>query len=260
MSATYAGVPLLGPTPETEAMALALSPSPGAFAVWPGWQQPQLDFPGNFPGDKPWQIGKFFWPVGATRFAWAQYLVHGKDLEAIRAETTAGRSIQSQPLILADGTYNIAPEMWALAARPIQQPYQTSEFAGIEGNLYLLTLVDDRYYWRQTPMTGVVIEPGTTTWEDLYAMIGSALSVGIDFEDIPAAYLKPAADLVARFQFLPQLLDAVAFSVGQRIVRTYDGEVLAQAVATARGNVDRQWNANPWGDQAGGRFRLKVQG
>ncbi len=127
-------------------------------------------------------------------------------------------------------------------------------------NLWLLTLVDDRYFWW---FKGAVlsITAGTTTWSQLYADLATALGVTIDVDTIPSAYLKPDADLALSYESLPTILDVVSFSVGQRIVRQLDGTVRAWNAAAARDAVTTQLDALPvTAKLAGGVYSLGLGG
>jgi hypothetical protein len=97
----------------------------------------------------------------------------------------------------------------------------------------LLTLVDERFYW-WFKSAEIEVTGGTTTWAELYAAIGTALGITITADEVPAAYLKPPTALTSRHDALPVLLDAVASSVGQRVVRRLDGSVLALNSTSSR--------------------------
>ena len=169
------------------------------------------------------EIGKLVWPSGAAQFAHAHFLVDDAHLSDIR--DLAYSSNNNSPLELyitsgSDSSHEISADMYMLAPRPISQ-------ASGNNCLWLLTLVDDRYWWWYKTGT-VTVNEGTTTWATLYSTIASLLDISITVDTIDPKFLKPTRRFNLKNESLPTVLDAVAFSVGQRIVRGYDGTVRAR--------------------------------
>jgi hypothetical protein len=193
------------------------------------------------------RLNRLHWPRGASAWASFHFLVDATDLGILRPMVYSQGKYTPLPLVLNDTTNSITAKMWMLPPRPIVQ------IPGLN-DLSLVTLVDDRYFWWMQA-ANIAVTGGTTAWTDLYASIGAALGVTIAVDMIPAAYLKPSADFAASYEYLPVLLDAVAMSCGQRIVRTLDGKVLAQNATTAAANAKKQFAVN-YRQQAGGQFAL----
>lgn len=216
-----------------------------ARAAW-GYQMPRAN------ALRPVKLGSLYWPWGACRWACGHFAVTEAKLNQIRAyayEQPGG--YRALEFTIGDGVtpHALATNLWVLPARPLM-----TAVAG--ERLHLMTLVDDRYFWWQRAAE-VVVTQGTTTWSQLFADIGTALGVTISPDPISAAYLKPAGDLTSRYQYLPMLLDAVAAAVGQRIVRKYNGAVVAQGAATALASADSQ-PAYGYAKVAGGTFDLRA--
>ncbi len=220
MTVSYAGVALGYQTPELidfieskispeDIFSFAERSNPGARLDFLPFRQ-GLTFP-------PVRIGKLWWPTGASRFAVASYLVDQSQIDAIRLvtySTGATNGYQVAPLVLGDSTSSVTTDMWMLPPRPL---------AGVTDlPLYLLTLVDERFFWWFKTST-LTVTGGTTTWATLFADLASALGITLTVDIIDAAYLKPDPKFTLRDEPLPLLLDAAAFCCGQRFVRQLDG-------------------------------------
>jgi hypothetical protein len=197
--------------------------------------------------DLPQDVGLLWWPQGASRFACARFLASGTQVDQIRQTVTGDAPA---PLVMADALGNsITTDLYMLPARPLAQVQGTNHW-------YLLSLVDERFRW-WFRAAEISVAGGTTSWQSLYSLIGAALGVSITVDAIPAAYLKPHVALTGRYDLLPLLLDAVAFSVGQRVVRLLDGTVWAMNQDTAhlrqKQEIDAQRPA-----LAGGFYALGV--
>lgn len=182
--------------------------------------------------DRPRKLQTLYWPRGASRWARGYFLATDAQLEQIRQAVYGGPDgYRAATLKLTDGTGRaVETDLWMLPPRPCHQiPGQKQ--------LWILTLVDDRYYWWQES-AAVSVSEGSTTWSELYAAVGSALGVDITVDpDIPDEYLTPARPLAADNESLPLLLDTVAYQTGRRIVRLLDGTVLAQDYDAAATSV-----------------------
>lgn len=257
MSVTYAGVPLPCPTAELlSRLEYALSPGEVRDFEYKHWPGPNLmGYPFQATRERntlPVRLNALQWPVGASRWAVGRFLADDARLALIRQTAYGGGSAyQSATLYMDDGRpgHEVAAPMYMLPPRPLYQvevPYQ----------LWLLTLVDHRFFW--WGRTGTVSAP--TSWTNLYAQIGTLLGVTIAADTVPAAYLVPPADLAVRYEHLPILLDAVAYSVGHRISRRPDGTVEARGPTTAKATVATNLTARaPVGTvHAGGLFQLQL--
>src|SRR5205085_12599851 len=119
--------------------------------------------------------------------------------------------------------------------------------------IYLLSFVDERYYWWERAANVDVPAEGATTWTQLFNAIGDALH-GISLDTIASAYGWPPAAFDAYQEFLPLLLDLAAFPIGHRVVRGLDGTLKTQTADTATRFVRVQLAANTTNRLAGGLF------
>lgn len=227
---SFAGVDLCASTPEVDAWIATNLPTDDVLE-FPGRYLPGVGLDG-VPFRPAWRAscpvvpGRLFWPWGASRFAYGHFLTtSGDDLDAIRAvvyPTTT--TVTTGDLVLdGDDGVSVTAPMWMLPPRPLGQ-------VGSETGLWLLTLVDHRYYWWQ----GASNITAQSTWANLYSAIGTALGITITPATVDTDYLTPPADLLGRYVALPLLLDGVAACVGQRVVRAFDGAVTTQNAGTAR--------------------------
>lgn len=102
----------------------------------------------------------------------------------------------------------------------------------ITPDLSLFVCADDRYrwHWSRTPATFTFDE--TTTWTDVITLLSGALGKSITYPTID--YVKPdAVELNRRCASIPELLDAVALSMGLRVVVAFDGSIQLQSTKEA---------------------------
>lgn len=251
---SYAGVPMVDPVGAGGAWIQAnCRPHelfPLAYRYWPGdlTNGPVLEVTAE--PARPAVLNTLWWPYGASRFAQAHFVVNDSQLDAIRrvvVDYAVNGSSLSGILKMDDGKTSISTAMWMLPARPLSQ-------AVFGGGMHLLTLVDERYWWYGVPFN-FTVTANVTTWLNLYTEISTAIGTTIVPDTIAASYGKPVVDYSTAYRSLPNVLDAVAFSIGQRIVRKLNGTVLAMNARAARASVTAQLVR---GDlkYAGGKFAL----
>ncbi len=133
--------------------------------------------------------------------------------------------------------YNLGSMLYMLPPRPLAE-----HGAGFDG-LYLVTLVDERYYWQYIPISLQV--RAATTWDELIVQIGNTLGVLIYYDPIEPVYGQPEADsqLWANQESASTMLDAIAANLGRVVVRNLNGSYTLQSAATSQ--VIAQVNRNP---------------
>jgi hypothetical protein len=144
-----------------------------------------------------------------------------------------GLDVNGQPL-----PNTVVTNLFMLPPRPLQDLGGNPAGNG----LYLITLVDDRYFWWFSNVGSFSFTAGVTTWADLLniglAAVNNPPSV---IDPVPAAYDKPAAGVQDPYTLTPLFLDYVAYLVGMRIWRGFDGTVNivgpATDIATENTNV-----------------------
>lgn len=252
MSVTYAGIPIRQPTRRQERW---VKDNVDPADVWDFTRKTdRRSTLANFPfagliKTRPVSPHTLYWPTGATRWAIGYFLATDQDLAQIRPQVygQAGGMYQAQPLVMGDGTNAITASLFMLPSRPLS-------YAPGGNQLYLLTLVDLRYYWYE--LAGVVsVTAGTTTWAQLYQSLGTILGVTINADPVNANYLTPDGSFTTNYEDAPVLLDACAWSCGQRVVLGLDGTVHAYNVTTSQTSVANQL-ALGYPVKAGGVFAL----
>lgn len=268
---TFAGEELLFPTPELEAWILRnqdlsdLSPfadQPGAilsprrglrsrFEQTKGIGLPIM----NWPPAPPVRLNTLYWPTGATRWARGWFLATRETRNAIIHKVHKDGNNNAATLRIGDDSGDdpygpLALDMFMLPPRPMS-----------DESLYLIPLVDERYFWQFMPFKNSVgdnvIITTSTTWADLIQDLGIALDVTITIDGDPASeYMKPdVIDFTRNFDNCALLLDAAAYSFGHRIVRRFDGTVHCEDVDNAAerlvANTDLECE-----ELAGGDFSL----
>ena len=266
---TFAGVDLTQPTAEISARIEGVISLKDIVPFGPSPYLQQLRAVLSYPDqmNRPVTLGKLWWPQGATRWAVGHYLVTESQRNAINAGGNSG--LASGELVIDDGSDSISPTMYALALRPLfQKPQDAAGFEkwilpqdpqGAGGDpLYLLTLVDDRYFWWQR--SGAInITVGSTSWAALLGQIATALGLDITVPSFSGTYLLPTQSLLPYSNILPLLLDMVAFATGTRVVVGLDGTVSLQSAAAALSQMNTNLAAFTDSLMAGGLFSLDFQ-
>lgn len=192
-------------------------------------------------------LGRFNWPCNtAARFATLHALIDTAGLARVRAAVY--NPYRAGVLVIDDDTFMVQTKMWMLPPRPVTQTNPGNN------EPWLITLVDERYFWWQRAAS-LVVTSGVTTWANLYAAIAAGLGITLAPDAIPAAYLMPPAGFSSSYEYLPPLLDAVACNVGQRVVRGLDGTVRAMNAQSSRAVILSNL-AQGWTVGAGGRLAI----
>lgn len=185
------------------------------------------------------RVGDFYYPVGASRWGVFRGLVTSSQYKAMLA-LTAGNTAKT--FIMAcnptggpaintlAATYTVSTPMYMLPGRPL------GETAGTFDGLYLITLVDERYFFQGNSTTFQVTSG--STWESLITEISTDLGITITYSAIPTEYAGPEPDssLWTCKEASSSLLDAIAFNLGREVVRNLDGtyELLTPEESYAR--------------------------
>lgn len=225
---SYAGVPLVEPSAELAGWISARIPAERAFGFFrpARLSRAALDPRAHFAWflNRPVEVGTFVNPWGAARWGYCFALADGAMYQAL-----ASASGTAQPLTISDGVASsVTTNLHLLPAVPLAQIAAAPALP-----LYLLPLVDARYFWWERAAK-IEVEEGVTTWAELYAALATALNIALTCDPVSSDYLKPAHCLGAPYDYLPMLLDWVAASVGQRIARGLDGNVYARNAFTGQ--------------------------
>lgn len=204
---------------------------------WPGRTLAGLALP-SWPERPRLRIGDFFYPSGASRWAEFHGLASTTQLAAMKAIALpeGGPPIAAAFILKADpsdgdalASGGIETELWMLPPRPlaIYDPL-------LEG-LWLVTLVDERYYGQFRAATTRPADDDGVTWTDLLEDLATALDIDLDHSAINAAYGFPPEDspFWAGNESAALLLDAAAWNVGRLVVRNLDGTYSLQTPVEA---------------------------
>lgn len=167
-----------------------------------------IDVP-KYPAPPAPRLNTLYWPTGASRWARGYFLVTGDNLSGAANSPITFHFINTGP----GGSWDC--NLYALSPRPI---------SGLGGttsrDLWLVPVVDGRYYWQFLDTGEMTCAPGTT-WSTVLSYLGTRLGVTIVGSAPNAAYGVPDPEELSRkYLNAAVLLDAVAHSLGARIVRS----------------------------------------
>lgn len=223
---SFAGITLPLVTPKLEREWLARVHPRDVFRGFDGWNfnvgTQSLPTP-PIPTPPAFRFGVLHWPTGACRPAWFHAVVNRDKLDEIRTAVSDPGTPQS--LVLNDGRTGktVTASMYLLPARPLNQLGHT------KSDGWVLTLTDQRFFWYLR--RGVVTQP--SSWSDLYSQIGTLLGTTITPAAVNSAYGVPSAKWISQYLSLPPILDAVAATVGQRVVVSLSGSVTTVGATAA---------------------------
>lgn len=168
-----------------------------------------------YPELPPPTLGRLIWPTGANRWAYFLALADSQIVKDLASIGNSGATLSINGVI--------EPTMYPLTPRRI---------TCVEGRnkLWLLPLVDQRYFWQSAHMGEVSLVPDDDfeTWTDLFSWIGNRLGLTVTLRPgtVHAQYHKPDFENFARqFERVPALFDAAAMSILRRVVVDFDGSV-----------------------------------
>ena len=192
----------------------------------------------NYSADRKLKVNTLYWPTGAARWGHGLYLAD---------ENTAASlpSLSKIELKFGDPEDSIKTvQMWLLPPRPISANVT-------ENRLWLIPVVDDRFWWQFFDAGDFEVEK-TTTWEAVFQNLASMIGATITVDAFDSAYLHPdPVELTRRYDNCALLLDACSHSIGQRIVYLEDGSVVSQNVTNAETAYGKR-KLTPERIQAGG--------
>ena len=253
---TYGGVGLRLPTHQiqsyVEANLTVREASPWLRRAWPGRYLHKFTAEAGYRAPAPVRLGELRWPRDASRWASAHFVAAKSDVDQITplAYGPAGGGITPLPLVMSapgsPGNETISTLMYLLPPSPlgvVDAPGGSGgsgSSGGYADGFYLLTLVDERYYWWDvgSPDFGIGCCSAGVTWGGMVAACGQALGETIGLDPIPGSYLSPSPDFNAEGRPLPVVLDAIMANVGLRLTRGWDGTLHGQGFAGGSSGLD----------------------
>jgi hypothetical protein len=187
----------------------------------------------NYPPPPQPRINTLYWPTGAVRWARGWFLCDQKGADALTDFNDPdscwvdGYAVPKTLKVSTPSTkdpdppdpYVLECEMYLL--RPLRVTATDDEAFG---DLWLLPLVDARYWWQFRDCGD--LDPHLGSWAALIKALGTGLGVAISHSTIDPDYMIPdQVELARHHDNAAVVLDAVAHSVGRRVVVGYDGAV-----------------------------------
>ncbi len=195
------------------------------------------------PGGSPTvRINDWYYPPTASRWSVFRGLATSSMVKEMLLATDGNtaqllvmKAWPESPDGLTEESYTLETYMHMLPPRPI------GENGGTMDGLYLITLVDERYYFQGTPVTLHLTQD--STWDSLIAQVALSLGVAVSNTAVQAAYGKPELDsqLWCNYENAATLLDALAANIGRVVVRNLVGtyHLLTPEESLARVNGNR---------------------
>lgn len=191
---------------------------------WPGKNLAGIAWPQWWP-DKPClKIGDFYYPTHASRWAEFRGLATAAQIQAMKAVTVAG----TYGVPTGNFKVSIATTQGAIGVEAITEtemlmlpPRPLAQFsAGGYEDLYLVTLVDERYFWQWKP-SGKWQSDDFWTWNAAFNAIEANLGISIDTGIISSVYgdLNADSPFYNHYENAAWLLDALAWNIGRVFVR-----------------------------------------
>jgi hypothetical protein len=223
---------------------------PFVHRSYPGLGMSALTWPSGMRQPRRVEIGRFVWPSGMSRWAYGFFLMGGDQLEYFSSAPFGADGTKNNLITLkmASGKLQsdetLTTDLYMLPPTPIAR---MTKQADKQNNLYLITLVDERYFFQTKPLADLGMTTiGTITWTALFTAIKSQLGIPSFLVDtINSEYMVPSPLMNLIGEPIPYIADAAAFNVGQRIIRTYDGGYHSMSYSTAQTTADADDSRHP---------------
>ncbi len=212
------------------------------------------------------RIGDWYYPNSASKWSIFRGLADSYMVKTMLSNTGALTAATFKMTAFPGGApnlnkanYELETSMYMLPPRPLGE--HGGQFAG----LYLVTLVDERFFFQNTPVSLHVDK--TSTWESLINQAAIALNITISPTIIETVYGTPELDspLWTNWESAPILLDALAANIGRTLVRKLNGSYAlltptesnalalsnrqtTKVIRTAGGDIFNSGNLYPVGD------------
>jgi hypothetical protein len=251
-----------------------------ASRSWPGPGLSQIAFPTGVEPPRAPMLQVFRWPAwGACRFAHGWFLASTNQVNQLQQVAfQGGPGGKPLPVPLAMDSPGqrsaeaLTTNVYILAMTPLLRvlPGESDADPYVNG-LYVLTLVDERFFWWgiPSPVFNILANtappitppppPAPVQWTDLIRLCSTALGESISADAIPGVYLVPSTALNANYEVIPPVLDAIASNIGMRFVRSLTGSLSFQSTATASSILSSDRANNPLRTIRGGSARFETQ-
>lgn len=176
------------------------------------------------------KLGEYFYPTGAARWSEFNCLITREMYDEIAGEVLGESGPALGDFVMQSCTEDdevlIQTPLYALPVRII-----AIEPDGLD--LFLLTLVDQRYYW-QYSQCSLEITCGMS-WYSCFHAVAGCLGIHLTIDTIDPRYItpEPASDLNQPHENGAVLLEALCWNTGLVLVRNLDDTYHAMSNATA---------------------------
>lgn len=202
----------------------------------------------NYPAVPKIRPNQVYWPTGAARWAIGYFFADDKSKQKIVTAAHPDSSTNTALELRVVQNQTFTANLFLLTPRKV---------SCVEGgnNVWLLPLVDERYFWQFRDIGDFDVTTAST-WANMFTQFDSRLGISISADTAAANYLIPdPEELTRKHDNAGVLLDAVAHSIGQRIVRWPDGTIKSMNWSTSAAQlVDNVESKTPWQQIAGGEL------
>ena len=191
---------------------------------------------GPVPSRDTFRVGDYYYPTDARRWSVFRGLATSSQAKAMLAATGGGtarpfvmKAVPLSPGTITAARYTVSTSLYMLPPRPL------AEIGGNFDGLYLITLVDERYYWQSHPIT---LHPNqNSTWASLFTIVATSLGIVLTFDpgiETAASSPEPDSPLWCNAEPIALLFDALALNVGCCVVRSLDGSYIVMDPLASR--------------------------
>lgn len=217
--------------------------------VFPGLGYSALTWPTGLRSERPFRLNTFYWPTGASRWGYGHFLASAEQTEEIRIAAFGSSGNEQNKIEFfmnspgAPSEEFISTRVYLLPPTPLTSVPIDRVF-GTTNNLFLLTIVDPRYYWwnKATPLVEFA---DSSTWSQAFSIAETALGITIQKDSIDSAYLNASPQLNLSYEVIPPWLDAICMNVGHKFVAHISGIYSTQNYTSALATRKDDINNNP---------------
>jgi hypothetical protein len=211
--------------------------SPWTARAWPGKRRTGLPWPVGFkPIPTRVKVNMLTWPRGASRFAFGWFLASSNQAAVITnlAFGPTGTTTQQVPLVMFTPGINsnevFTTQVYCFAPIPLFRVSRGNN--SFLNGMYLIPVVDQRYYWWGISCPALNIDGTSVTWSTVWGLLSTALGATIQFDTPNSAYRFPDTSLNLQGDPICQVIDACSSNLGQRIIVDYNGTVSSIQAST----------------------------
>jgi microcystin-dependent protein len=173
------------------------------------------------------ELSKLIWPTGLGRFATALFVASNSQYSAILAKVDQSSNRRPESLVVGQKQGSNGKENIVDVKMHLLNAVRVTGSPSGDGSLWLLPLVDDRYY-RLLGSDEYWTLKGERTWDSwFFAAFGGLGYPSFRSEMFSDDYSGPGNIYWPEDNtpLLPPLVDSAAYCVNRRVVKQFDGEI-----------------------------------